>query len=85
MKKIEFIINLNDEITATKFASKIVYEASQYMSDMTLSIGKNIYVDLKSILGVVSLGISNGRTAIINISGEDEDKAYKNLVKLVSK
>lgn len=84
MKQINFTIKLDsDHSTMTNYASHIVHEASQFASDMMLIIG-DCRVDLKSILGVVSIGLYEGKNATITIEGFDEDKAYKRLKNLLS-
>lgn len=85
LRKIDFTIKLDDShSTITNYASHIVFEASKYMSNMTLS-ADNSTVDLKSILGVVSLGMYEGKKATIIINGEDEDIAYEKLNNLLTK
>ena len=71
MKVLEFKINCdNIHSTITNYASHIVYEASKFMSDMKITVD-NSTVDLKSILGVVSIGMSEGKNASITIEGEE--------------
>lgn len=83
MRSIDFVITLdNTHSTITNYASHIVYEASKYMSDMTITADSST-VDLKSILGVVSIGMYEGKKAHIEITGDDEDVAYENLSKLI--
>ena len=84
MKTLDFTINHGEEYsTITSYASHIVHEASQFASDMMLIIG-DCKVDLKSILGVVSIGLYEGKHATITIEGFDEDKAYKKLKNLLN-
>jgi phosphocarrier protein HPr len=55
-------------------ASALVSAVSSFKSDMTLEyVGKK--VNLKSILGVMSLGVSSGTTITIAANGEDEADA----------
>ncbi len=55
-------------------AFTLVSAVSYFKSDMTLEyIGKK--VNLKSILGVMSLGVSSGKTITIAANGEDEADA----------
>lgn len=83
MQKIDFKIKLKQNTTMTKFASRVVYEASRFLSNMQLSIEDGTVVDLKSILGVVSLGLSEGKQATITIIGSDEMEASEYLKDLL--
>lgn len=59
-------------------ATKLVGKASQFQSDITLSFnGKN--VNLKSIMGVMSLGIAKGSDITIKAEGHDADEALQAL------
>lgn len=55
-------------------ASALVGSVSKFTSDIQLEY-KGKKVNLKSILGVMSLGISSGSTVIISADGEDETEA----------
>ncbi|MFL0438046.1 phosphocarrier protein HPr [Bacillus pumilus] len=55
-------------------ATVLVQTASKYDADITLEYnGKT--VNLKSIMGVMSLGIAKGATITISASGSDENDA----------
>ncbi|MBM7544944.1 phosphocarrier protein HPr [Periweissella beninensis] len=55
-------------------ATLLVQAASKFSSDITLSYeGKD--VNLKSIMGVMSLGVGQGADVTISASGEDEADA----------
>ncbi|MFC4712143.1 phosphocarrier protein HPr [Planococcus dechangensis] len=55
-------------------ASALVGSVSKFQSDITLEYkGKN--VNLKSILGVMSLGVTSGSTVTIAADGADEEEA----------
>ncbi len=55
-------------------ATKVVNAASRYSSELTLKY-KGREVNLKSIMGVMSLGIGQGSEIFINAKGEDEEEA----------
>lgn len=55
-------------------ASALVGSVSKFKSDIHLEY-KGKKVNLKSILGVMSLGISSGSTVVISADGEDEAEA----------
>jgi len=60
-------------------AAEIVKAASKFQAETTLVFdGKN--VNLKSILGVMSLGVPTGSEISINVDGSDEDLALQKLV-----
>jgi phosphotransferase system HPr (HPr) family protein len=89
MKELKFIYQPKEEKPEyAKFACGIVHRAGEFMSDITLkSKGTNgdTIVDLKSILGVVSLHASLGKELTITIEGIDEDEAYMSLKAYVEK
>jgi phosphotransferase system HPr (HPr) family protein len=55
-------------------ASAFVRRAREFTSDITVSSG-NREVNAKSILGLLSLGISKGQTVIVRATGIDADRA----------
>lgn len=63
-------------------AALFVQEASKYKSDIRVEKdGKQ--VNAKSIMGILSLGVSQGTKIKITANGEDEKEAVEGLVKLV--
>lgn len=61
-----------------RLAQQIVQKASEYESDMVLSyLGKE--VDLKSILGIMSLAVLDGAEIEIIAKGKDADEAIEAL------
>ena len=78
----EFIIT-NEQGIHARPATTLVQKASSFKSDMELVYdGKT--VDLKSIMGVLSLGVSRGSMVNIRIEGEDEVEAMKSISKFIS-
>jgi phosphocarrier protein HPr len=55
-------------------ATAIVNEANQYGAEIEISY-KDKTVNLKSIMGVMSLGIAQGAEVLIQASGSDEEEA----------
>lgn len=55
-------------------ATKIVNVASRFSSELTLEY-KGRKVNMKSIMGVMSLGIPQGAEITITASGDDEEEA----------
>lgn len=67
-----------------RVASILVREASDFKCDISLCLN-NICVDLKSIMGVMSLGIYNNEIIRIICSGEDEVEAMNHLDNFIHK
>lgn len=59
-------------------ATTLVNEAMKYESEITLTALKKS-IDLKSIMGVMSLGIYSGITIEIKANGKDENEAIEGL------
>ncbi|KGX94036.1 phosphocarrier protein HPr [Pontibacillus halophilus JSM 076056 = DSM 19796] len=63
-------------------ATVLVQEAGKYSSEITLEYnGKS--VNLKSIMGIMSLGIPNGAEVTFAAEGEDEEAALKAIIDVV--
>lgn len=65
-------------------ATLLVQTASRYVADIDLEY-KNKKVNLKSIMGVMSLGIGKGAEIKIMIDGNDENEALAALQELMVK
>ncbi|HEX6594500.1 MAG TPA: phosphocarrier protein HPr [Bacillota bacterium] len=59
-------------------ATLLVHQASQYKSDIEITYREKS-VNLKSIMGVMSLGIPKGAQVTITADGEDEDEAIQGI------
>ncbi|MFP4286829.1 MAG: HPr family phosphocarrier protein [Candidatus Izemoplasmataceae bacterium] len=78
MKSIE--ITIKDEAGMhARPASLVCKEAAKYQSESTITY-KDKTVNLKSILGVMSLGIPSQSTVTIHVTGDDEDTALENIL-----
>ncbi len=64
-------------------ATKLVSKANSFQSEMILE-SNDIKVNLKSIMGVMSLGISANRNIKIVFNGEDEEEAYKAISRVIN-
>lgn len=63
-------------------ASLLVKEANKFKSEIMLNKnGKD--VNAKSILSVLSLGVTNGDEIIIKTNGEDENEAMDAIINLI--
>lgn len=65
-------------------ATLLVQEASRYTSDVELEYG-NKKVNVKSIMGVMSLGIAQGASFTIITDGHDEAEAMESIEELFKK
>lgn len=65
-------------------ATLLVQEASRYSSDIELEHNDK-KVNVKSIMGVMSLGLSKGSTFNMVISGPDEEEAMAGIEALFAK
>jgi phosphocarrier protein HPr len=63
-------------------ASLLVQKASSFPCDLTLQKGEKS-VNLKSIMGVMSLGIHQGEEVRITANGEGEEEALETIVKMI--
>lgn len=64
-------------------ASVLISEAEKFKSDISIRFN-NREVSLKSIIGVMTLGVKNGDTFELIISGEDEEAAMHRLEKFLN-
>jgi phosphocarrier protein HPr len=64
-------------------AMKLVNLASKYQSQITIKYQQNT-IDAKSILNVMALGISCGKTIGIITEGEDENEALQAIEDLIN-
>lgn len=77
MEKKEFHITAETGIHARP-ATMLVQTAGKYSSDITLEYnGKS--VNLKSIMGVMSLGVGQGADVVISADGDDEVEAMEGI------
>ncbi|CAI9389843.1 MULTISPECIES: phosphocarrier protein HPr [Bacillaceae] len=65
-------------------ATLLVSTASKYKSDMQISF-KGKSVNLKSIMGVMSLGVPKGGEITISATGEDEVEAVEGVETVLKK
>ena len=75
MKKQEFNITAETGIHARP-ATLLVQSASKFNSDINLEY-KGKSVNLKSIMGVMSLGVGQGSDVVITAEGDDEKEAIE--------
>ena len=64
-------------------ATLLVNEASKFASEAKILVGDK-EANLKSIMGVLSLGVTRGSLITIRIEGVDEVEALKEITKLLN-
>jgi len=64
-------------------AAVFVKEANKFSSDIFVR-KENLKVNAKSIMGIMSLGVSKNQVINIIADGIDEEKAIENLSKLIN-
>src|SRR5690625_6061644 len=81
MKKQTFTITADTGVHARP-ATLLVNTAGQFESEVEL-IYNGKTVNLKSIMGVMSLGIPKGAEIELHVSGSDEDNALKGIEEVI--
>ena len=61
----------------------LVQEASQYTSQVYIVMGSK-KINAKSIMGMMTLGLSAGESVVVSAEGEDEAEAIENIEKYLS-
>ena len=61
----------------------LVQVASQYESKIYVEID-NKKVNAKSIMGMMTLGLSTGESVVVSAEGTDEEAAFENIEKYLS-
>lgn len=77
----EVITITNDTGLHARPASVFVSTAAKFNSELMLQKGDK-QINAKSIMGVLSLGITKGTEIIISAQGSDEEEALRVLVEL---
>ncbi len=78
----EFIIQ-NEQGIHARPATALVQKANEFKSDLLITY-EGRTTDLKSIMGVLSLGVTSGSTIMIRIEGEDEIEAMKAISRFIT-
>jgi len=78
----EFVIT-NEQGIHARPATNLVQKANQFKSDISLTFNGDT-VDLKSIMGVLSLGVTRGSSISIRVEGEDEHEAMQQITKMIN-
>lgn len=81
MKEQSFTITADTGVHARP-ATLLVNKAGQYQSEVELTYNEKT-VNLKSIMGVMSLGIPKGAEIKISATGSDEEEAIQGLSEVI--
>ena len=82
MKK-SVVIRMGGEFEARPIAN-LVQTATRYVSQTYLEVG-DMRVNIKSIMGMMSLAVTDGDTVVLDVQGEDEDEAFAVLEEFLTK
>lgn len=81
MKEVKLVIK-NETGLHARPAAMVVAEAGKYKSSLTIKKGEK-EVNIKSILGLLSLGASKGDEITLKADGADEEQAAEAITKLI--
>lgn len=81
MKEVKLVIK-NETGLHARPAAMVVSEAGKYKSSLTIKKGDR-EVNIKSILGLLSIGASKGDEIILKADGEDEVQAAEAIASLI--
>jgi phosphocarrier protein len=84
MQKVETMTIENTSGINAQKAQEVVRAASDYESEITMKY-LNKEVDLKSILGIMSLAVLEGARVEIEAKGEDAEEAIKAIKEVLAK
>jgi phosphocarrier protein len=79
----DFLIT-NEQGIHARPATALVQKANEFQSDITITYN-GMTTDLKSIMGVLSLGVTKGSNITLRIEGEDEVEALKQITSFITK
>ena len=80
MKSFNYIIQSSEGIHARP-ATLIVNASKEFSSQISIT-NKDKIVDGKRMIAVMSLNAKKGDEVIVNINGEDEEKAFEKILNL---
>ena len=64
-------------------ATRLVSKANSFQSEMIMEYQEK-KVNMKSIMGVMSLGVPANKTITIIFNGSDEDEAFKAITRVIN-
>ena len=82
MKK-SVVVNMQNDLEARPIAL-LVQKANQFSSQIYMESGDNKRVNVKSIMGMMTLDLPVGEQVIVTADGVDEEKAVNDIEKYLS-
>ena len=83
MKK-DVVVQMSDSMEETPIAL-LVQKANQFSSQIYMESGDNKRVNVKSIMGMMSMALLNGEEVVIDAEGEDEEAAAAAIEEFLTK
>ena len=83
MKK-SVVVNMQNDLEARPIAL-LVQKANQFSSQIYMESGDNKIVNVKSIMGMMSMALLNGEEVVIDAEGEDEEAAAAAIEEFLTK
>ncbi|MBR4642610.1 MAG: HPr family phosphocarrier protein [Selenomonadaceae bacterium] len=81
-KEVSFIL-VAKGVLGFRESAHIVKVAENTGCSVSIASGKN-YATNKSILSLVNLGITNGKSLVLNIKGERNEEAFREISKIIA-
>ena len=82
MIKTSVVVKTEEGLDGTPIAL-LVHKASQYASKVYIQTGGK-KINAKSIMGMMSLGLSTGESIVVSAEGSDEQAAIENIERYLS-
>ena len=83
MKKCEVVVNVKDDRDARPIAF-LVQTASQFDSKIYIDC-EDKHVNAKSIMGMMTLTLTNGKDIVVSADGQDESEALDKLKEFLTR
>ena len=81
-KEVSFIM-VAKGVLGFRESAHIIKVAEDTGCSISIASGKN-YATNKSILALVNLGINNGKSLVLNIKGERNEEAFREISKIIA-
>ena len=81
-KEVSFIL-VAKGVLGFRESAHIIKVAENTGCSISIASGKN-YATNKSILSLVNLGITNGKSLVLNIKGERNEEAFREISKIIA-
>ena len=77
------VVNMQNDLEARPIAL-LVQKANQFSSQIYMESGDNKRVNVKSIMGMMTLDLPVGEQVVVTADGVDEEKAVNDIEKYLS-